>query len=140
METTQALDTIGTLVMHLKGYAAKLPAVVHLAAVPGGVRPKFESIEVFEQTLSRFREQAGSSPFKRFTPLFTESLEAFEVGNVLGTIQPVLAVLDQIEQLNREKLVTVGTQDRARIAEYRTSLHKMLPGNQPELEGAGRGL
>lgn len=36
METGQLLDVIGILVTQLKGYAAKLPPVVHLAAVPGG--------------------------------------------------------------------------------------------------------
>lgn len=140
METSQVLDTVGTLIMHLKGYTAKLPPIVHLAAVPGGLRPKPESVEVFEQALSKFRSQAGTSPFKRLIDLFTDALEAFEMGKVLATVQPILAVLDHVEQMQREKEIVVTEPDRKRLAEYRTSLNKILPGNQPELEGAGRGL
>lgn len=140
METSQVLDTVGTLIMHLKGYTAKLPPIVHLAAVPGGLRPKPESVEVFEQALSKFRSQAGASPFKRLIDLFTDALEAFEMGKVLATVQPILAVLDHIEQMQRDKDIVVLESDRKRLAEYRTSLNKILPGNQPELEGAGRGL
>lgn len=140
METSQVLDTVGTLIMHLKGYTAKLPPVVHLAAVPGGLRPKPESVDVFEQALSKFRSQAGTSPFKRLIALFTDALEAFEMGKVLATVQPILAVLDHVEQMQRDKDIVVTEPDRKRLAEYRTSLNKILPGNQPELEGAGRGL
>ncbi len=140
METSQVLDTVGTLIMHLKGYTAKLPPVVHLAAVPGGLRPKPESVDVFEQALSKFRSQAGTSPFKRLIDLFTDALEAFEMGKVLATVQPILAVLDHVEQMQRDKDIVVTEPDRKRLAEYRTSLNKILPGNQPELEGAGRGL
>lgn len=140
METSQVLDTVGTLIMHLKGYTAKLPPVVHLAAVPGGLRPKPESVDVFEQALSKFRSQAGTSPFKRLIDLFTDALEAFEMGKVLATVQPILAVLDHVEQMQRDKDIVVTEPDRKRLAEYRTNLNKILPGNQPELEGAGRGL
>lgn len=140
METSQVLDTIGTLVMHLKGYTATLPPVVHLVAVPGGLRPKPESVEVFEQAISRFRAQAGVSPFKRLTELLTDALEAFEAGKVLATVQPILAVLDHVEQMQREKEIIVTDSDRKRLVEYRTSLNKILPGNEPELEGAGRGF
>ena len=38
METSAVLDRIGELIAQLKGYAFKLPAVVHLASVPTGVR------------------------------------------------------------------------------------------------------
>lgn len=140
METSQVLDAIGTLVMHLKGYTAKLPPVVHLAAVPGGLRPKPESVEVFEETISRFRAQVGMTPYKRLTELLTDALEAFEAGKVLATVQPLLAVLDLLEQMHREKEIAVSSADTKRMAEYRAGLNKILPGNQPELEGAGRGL
>ena len=64
MEISAVLDRIGELIAQLKGYAAKLPAVVHLASVPTGVKPKPEAVEAFEQALLRFREQSGRSPFK----------------------------------------------------------------------------
>ena len=40
MQTTDVLDAMGGLVAQLKIYAAKLPPIVHLSAVPTGVKPK----------------------------------------------------------------------------------------------------
>lgn len=139
-EPSQVLDAVGNLIMQLKGYTAKLPPVVHLAAVPGGLRPKPESVEAFEHTVSRLRGQTEASPLKRLNDLFLDALEAFEAGRVLGTAQPLLAVLDHVEQMQREREITVSAADNKRMGDYRTSLNKILPGNQPELEGAGRGL
>ena len=140
MEISAVLDRIGELIAQLKGYASKLPAVVHLASVPTGVKPKPEAIETFEQALLRFREQSGRSPFKSLQDYLIESLEAFEVGNVLGAVQPLLAVLDQVERMYRDKEIKVGLAEEKRVGEYRVALNKMLPGSQPELEGAGRGM
>lgn len=140
METSAVLDRIGELIAQLKGYASKLPAVVHLASVPTGIKPKPEAVEVFEQALLRFREQSGRSPFKSLQDYLIESLEAFEVGNVLGVVQPLLAVLDQVERMHRDKEIKVGQADEKRMGEYRAALVKILPGSQPELEGAGRGM
>ncbi len=140
METSQVLDVMGTLVTQLKGYTAKLPPVVHLGALPGGLRPKPEAVDVFEQTVSRLRTQVGASPFRRLIDLFMDALEAFEAGKVLATVQPLLAVLDYLDQMYREKEIAVTGADAKRMGEYRTGLNKMLPGNQPELEGAGKGL
>jgi hypothetical protein len=140
METSAVLDRIGELIAQLKGYASKLPTVVHLASVPTGVKPKPEAVEAFEQALLRFREQSGRSPFKGLQDYLIESLEAFEVGNVLGAVQPLLAVLDQVERMQRDKEIHVSPPEEKRMGEYRTALIKILPGSQPELEGAGRGM
>ncbi|MCS6317901.1 MAG: hypothetical protein H8K05_09050 [Nitrospira sp.] len=140
METSAVLDRIGELIAQLKGYAAKLPTVVHLASVPTGIKPKLEAIDAFEQALLRFREQSGRSPFKSLQEYLIESLEAFEVDNVLGVVQPLLAVLDQVERMHRDKEIKVNPAEEKRMGEYRATLVKILPGSQPELEGAGRGM
>jgi hypothetical protein len=140
MQMNAVLDLFGDLLAQLKSYAAKLPAVVHLASVPTGIKPLPEAVEVFEQALSRFREQSGRSPFKGLQDYLIESLEAFEVGNVLGTVQPLLAVLDQIDRMQRDRDVKMTPVEEKRMADYRATLIKILPGSQPELEGAGRGM
>lgn len=140
MQTADVLDALGGLLSQLKAYAAKLPPIVHLTAVPTGVKPKLEAVEEFEDILSRFRSQAAGTVFKTLNPLCLESLEAFEVGNLLGAVQPLLAILDHLERMQRDQEVEIGRLDEKRIAEYRAGLHKILPGNKPELDGAGRGL
>lgn len=140
MQTADVLDALGGLLSQLKAYAAKLPPIVHLTAVPTGVKPKLEAVEEFEEILSRFRTQAAGTVYKTLNPLCVEALEAFEVGNLLGAVQPLLAILDHLERMQRDKEVEVGRLDEKRIAEYRVGLHKILPGNKPELDGAGRGM
>lgn len=140
MQTADVLDTLGGLLSQLKAYAAKLPPIVHLTAVPTGVKPKFEAVEEFEDILSRFRTQAVGTVFKTLNSLCVEALEAFEVGNLIGAVQPLLAILDHLERMQRDKEVEIGRLDEKRIAEYRAGLHKILPGNKPELDGSGRGM
>lgn len=140
MQTADVLDTIGGLASQLKTYAANLPPIVHLTAVPTGVKPKFEAVEDYEDIVSRFRSQTAGTPFKALNGPVIESLEAFEIGNLLGAVQPLLAVLDHVERMQRDKEIEVGRIDEKRIAEYRAALHKILPGNKPELDGAGRGM
>ena len=140
MELNQALDVIGHLISALKQYASKLPAVVPRAAVPGGIKPTPESIETYEQAVSRFRSQSGHSVYKYFHEPLIESLEAFEAGRLIGSIQPLLAILDHLDTMKRDKQILVGQTDEKRMGEYRTTLNKILPGNKPELDGAGRGL
>jgi hypothetical protein len=140
VETSDVLDTVGSLVSQLKAYAAKLPVVVPMSVVPGGIKPKEEAIEAFEKTVYRFRAQSGTSIYKRLNDLFIESLEAFEGGKLLSSIQPLLAVLDHLEQMQRDKEILASPGDEKRMGEYRAALHKILPGGKPELEGAGRGL
>jgi hypothetical protein len=140
MQTADALDAIGGLTAQLKAYAAKLPPVVHLGVVPTGVKPKLEAIEDYEDIVARFRQQSAGTPFKGLNDTVIESLEAFEVGKLLGSVQPLLAVLDHLERMQRDKEIDVGRIDEKRIGEYRAALHKILPGNKPELDGSGRGV
>lgn len=140
MQTADVLDAIGGLVAHLKVYAAKLPPIVRLSAVPTGVKPKFEAVEEYEEIVSRFRSQSAGTAYKGLNGLFVESLEAFEVGRLLGSVQPLLAVLDHLERMQRDKEIEIGRIDEKRTGEYRATLNKILPGNKPELDGAGRGM
>ena len=140
MQTADILDAIGGLSAQLKIYAAKLPPIVHLSAVPMGVKPKFEAIDDYEDIVSRFRGQSTGTPYRGLNESFVASLEAFEVGNLLGSVQPLLAVLDHLEQMQRDKEIEVGRIDEKRLVDYRLALNKILPGNKPELDGAGRGL
>ena len=140
MQTADVLETVGGLTAQLKAYAAKLPAVVHLTAVPTGVKPKPEAIEDYEDIVARFRQQSAGTLYKRLNESFVESLEAFEGGKLLASVQPLLAALDHLERMQLDKEIEVGRMDEKRMGEYRGVLQKILPGNQPELDGAGRGL
>lgn len=140
MTTGEALEVIGGLVAALRNYAAKLPAVVHLSVVPGGLKPAPEAIAAYEQAVSRFRTQAAGSPFKQLNAPLIESLEAFETGEVLKAVQPLLLSLDLVELMQREKTIAVVPAEESRLRDYRAALHRILPGKEPELEGAGKGL
>lgn len=140
MQTADVLDAIGGLVAQLKIYAAKLPPVVHLSAVPTGVKPRFEAVEEYEQIVSRFRSQSAGTPYKGLNELFVGSLEAFEIGRLLGSVHPLLSVLDHLERMQRDREIDIGRTDEKRTAEYRSVLIKILPGNKPELDGSGRGI
>jgi hypothetical protein len=140
VETGDALEVLGTLVSQLKLYSSKLPAVVPLSVVPGGYKPSPEAVASYEQAVSRFREQAGASPFRRLHDSLVESLEAFEAGWVLKAVQSLLRSLDLLELMQREKAVALVPAEEGRVREYRSSLQKILPGKNPELEGAGKGL
>jgi hypothetical protein len=140
MQTAEILDAIGGLTSQLKTYAAKLPPIVHLTAVPTGVKPRLEAVDDYEDIVSRVRSQSAGTAYKGLNESFVASLEAFEVGNLLGAVQPLLAVLDHVERMQRDKEIEVGRMDEKRLVEYRAALHKILPGNKPELDGAGRGM
>lgn len=140
MQTADVLDAMGGLVAQVKIYAAKLPPIVHLSSVPTGVKPKFEAVEEYEEIVSRFRSQSAGTPYRGLNELFVESLEAFEVGRLLGSVQPLLSVLDHLERMQRDKEIEIGRIDEKRTGEYRSALNKILPGNKPELDGAGRGM
>jgi hypothetical protein len=140
MDTSAVLETIGGLTSQLKTYAAKLPAVVPKSVVPSGYKPTEEAVDEYEKIVSRFRNQSGGKAYKGLNELFIESLEAFETGKLLGSIQPLLAVLDHLERMQRDKEIEVSRLDEKRLVDYRVALNKILPGNKPELEGAGRGM
>lgn len=134
MSTAELLEIIGGLTSLIKSYAAKLPAVVHLNAVPSGVKPSLETVDNYETIVARARTQSAGTPFKGLNESFVTSLEAFEIGHLLGAIQPLLSVLDHVEQMQSEKDIEVGRVDEQRMREYRAALRKVLPGNRPELD------
>jgi hypothetical protein len=140
MQTADILDVIGAVASQLKQYAATLPPVVHLSVVPSGVKPTPETIDAYEECVSRFRVQSAGTPYKNLNEGLIESLEAFEAGRLLGAVQPLLALLDQLERMSRDKEIEVRQTDEKRIGEYRTGLRKILPGNKPELDEPGRSL
>ena len=126
MQTADVLDAIGGLVAQVKMYAAKLPPIVHLSAVPTGVKPTFEAVEEYEEIVSRFRSQSAGTPYRGLNELFVESLEAFEVGRLLGSVQPLLSVLDHLDRMQRDKEIEIGRIDQGRTGEYRSTLNKIL--------------
>ncbi len=140
MTTSDALEILGSLVSALKIFAEKLPAVVHLAVAPSGFKPTPETVAAYEQMVYRFRSRSGVSVYRRFNDQFIESLEAFEGGRLLSAVQPLLSILDHLEVMQRDKEIAVTPAEEKRMTEYRTALNRILPGNQPELEGAGRGM
>ena len=139
-EVAEGLEVIAALVAALKAYRVKVPDVVSLAIVPGGLRPSPEAVEQYEQAISRFRNLRAPAPFRPLNDLFIDSLEAFEAGNVLGAAHPLLMALDHLELMQREKTVAQTAAEQKRLEELRLALQRILPGNQPELEGAGRGV
>ncbi len=140
MRTAEILDAIGGLISKLKLYATKLPAVVPLSSVPTGVKPQPEAIEDYEGLVTRIRKQSVGTPYRNLNDLMIESLEAFESGKLLRSVQSLLAALDQLERMQRDKEIDVGRADAKCIEDYRAALQKILPGNKPELDGAGRGM
>ncbi|HEU5092121.1 MAG TPA: hypothetical protein VFT30_05515 [Nitrospira sp.] len=140
MLTTELLDGVGGLTSHLKSYAAKLPTVIHLSALPSGLKPSFEAVDSYETIVSRIRNQSAGTPYKVLNESLVSSLEAFEMGNLLGAVQPLPAALDHLERMQLDKEIEVGRMDDKRLKEYRAALHKVLPGNKPELDGAGGGM
>lgn len=137
MLTTEVVDTLGGLTAHLKSYAAKLPPIVHLRLLPTGVKPSLEAVDGYETIVSRARSQSAGTPFKSLNESLVSSLEAFEIGNLLGAVQPLLSALDHLERMQRDKEIEIGRTDEKRLQDYRAALQKILPGNQPELDGAG---
>ncbi len=125
---------------HIKSYAAKLPPIVHLSALPSGVKPSFEAIDSYETIVSRVRSQSAGTAYKALNESLVSSLEAFEIGNLLGAVQPLLSALDHVERMQRDQEIEMGRMDEKRLKEYRAALHKVLPGNKPELDGAGGGM
>ncbi len=140
MQTAHLLDAIGGLISRLKMYASKLPPIVHLAAVPVRIKPQLEVVEEYEDVVSRIRTQSAGTPYKSLNDPLIESLEAFEAGRLLGAVQPLLALLDQLERMKCEKEIEVGRVDERRIDEYRSMLRRILPGNKPELDETGGSL
>ena len=139
-EIGEILEILAVLVAGLKAYRVKAPDVVSLSVVPGGLRPSPEAVETYEQAIARFRTLGVPAPFRPLNELFVESLEAFEAGNVLRAAHPLLRSLDHLELMQREKTAVMSAPEQKRVEEYRSTLQRILPGNEPELEGAGKGI
>ncbi len=139
MLTADLLDAIGGLTSHIKTYAAKLPSIVHLKAMPSGIKPSEEAIDSYETIVSRTRHQSTGTPYKVLNESLIVSLEAFEMGNLIGAIQPLLAMFDYLERMQQDREIEFGRLDDKRLKEYRVALRKVLPGNQPELDSTGQG-
>jgi hypothetical protein len=139
MLTAEMVDAIGGLAAHAKTYAATLPSIVHLKAVPSGVKPSAEAIDNYEAIVSRTQAQSAGTPYKVLNESLVSSLEAFEQGNLIGTVQTLLAVIDHLQRMQRDQEIEVGRLDEKRLTEYRVALRKVLPGNQPELAATGEG-
>ncbi|MBK8277661.1 MAG: hypothetical protein IPK92_18100 [Nitrospira sp.] len=140
MLTAEVLDALGGLTAHVKSYAATLPSIVHLKAVPSGMKPSVEAIVSYEAIVSRTQRQSAGTPYKTLNESLVCSLEAFEQGNLIRAVQALLTVIDQLERMHRDQEIKAGRMDEKRLTEYRVVLRKVLPGNQPELAETGRGL
>ena len=140
MLTAEVLDALGGLTAHVKSYAATLPSIVHLKAVPSGMKPSVEAIVSYEAIVSRTQRQSAGTPYKTLNESLVCSLEAFEQGNLIGAVQALLTVIDQLERMHRDQEIKARRMDEKRLTEYRVVLRKVLPGNQPELAETGRGL
>lgn len=140
MLTAEVLDALGGLTAHVKSYAATLPSIVHLKAMPSGVKPSVEAIDNYEVIVSRVQRQSAGTPYRGLNESLICSLEAFEQGNLIGTVQVLLAVIDQLERMHRDQEIDVRPMDEKRLTEYRVALRKVLPGNRPELAETGGGL
>ena len=116
MLTADFLDTVGGLTSLIRSYAAKLPPIVHLNAVPTGVKPSLEAVESFETIISRARNQIAGTPYRRLTESLLSSLEAFEVRHLLGATQPLLSILDHLERMHDEQEIAVGRLDEQRVS------------------------
>ncbi|MBX3324418.1 MAG: hypothetical protein U0223_14305 [Nitrospira sp.] len=140
MLTAEVIDVVGGLIAHVKTYAATLPSVVHLKAMSSGVKPSVEAIDNYEVIVSRAQRQSAGTPYKGLNESLICSLETFEQGNLIGTVQVLLAVIDQLERMHRDQEIDVRPMDEKRLMEYRVALRKVLPGNRPELAETGGGL
>jgi hypothetical protein len=140
VNSSDIVEIIGSLVSAVKTYAAKLPAVCPTSLTTSAIKPTPEVVAAYEHAVLRFRRHTISAPYRGVNDLFVESLEAFEGGRLLGVIQPLLMVLDHLDVMLREKTLALPEPAINRLQEYRQTLMRIMPGNQPELEGAGKGL
>jgi hypothetical protein len=133
MEPGQVLDTLGELIALLSAFAAKVPAK-SVMSLPGGIRPAEEVIEKYEETVFRFREQAGLT-YKALPPLFVDSLEAFEAGKVFDAVPPLTQSVEHLIDLHDEHTVTFTQPQQQRLREYYRRLEKIVPeASQPEVD------
>lgn len=121
----QVVDTLGELISSLAAFAAKIPAASRMA-LPGGVKPTEEAVEVYEDIVYRFRDRAGTT-YKPLPPLFIESLEAFEAGKVFDAVPPLLQCVEQLVDLHNQETIKFTPEQQQRIRDYHRRLDKIVP-------------
>ncbi len=65
MEASDVLEAIGDLVAQIKVYSSKLPAVVHLSVMPGGLKPTPEAVEPMRRRCLGFDNKSEPRPTDR---------------------------------------------------------------------------
>ena len=133
IEPGQVLDTLGELIAYLSAFAAKVPAQ-SVMALPGGLRPTEEAIEKYEETVYKFRDRAGLT-YKVLSPLFVDSLEAFEAGKVFDAVPPLMQSVEHLVEFHHQQTVTFTPPQQQRLRDYHRRLEKIVPvANQPEVD------
>ena len=133
IEPPQVIDALGELIAALTTFAAKVPAQSFMS-IPGGIRPTEEDIESYEETVYRFRDRAGLT-YKGLSPLFIDSLEAFESGKVFDAVPPLQQAVEQLVELHKDEKVQFNKAEQDRIRDLYHRLHKLFPeANKPEVD------
>jgi len=133
LQPGQAVDTLGELIGCLSAFSAKIPAASRMV-LPGGVRPTEEAVETYEAIVYRFRDRAGMT-YKLLPPLFVESLEAFEAGNVFDVVPHLLQCVEKLVDLHNQKVIKFTPEQQQRIRDYHRRLEKIVPeANQSEVD------
>jgi len=133
IEPSQVLDVMGEMIAALSVFSAKVPAQSFMS-IPGGIRPTLEAVESYEETVYRFRDYAGHT-FKVLTPMFIESLEAFEAGRVFDAVPPLVQALDLLVDLHKQEKVAFTPAEKTRIRDLHQRIGKIMPEtNQPEVD------
>lgn len=124
-EPGQVVDTLGELISSLAAFAAKVPAKSMLA-IPGGIRPTPEAVDVYETIVYRFRDRVGGT-YKPLPPLFVDSLEAFEAGKVFDAVPPLLQCVEHLVELHNQETITFTPPQQQRLRDYHRRLEKLVP-------------
>ncbi|MCA9472858.1 MAG: hypothetical protein MRJ96_05515 [Nitrospirales bacterium] len=133
IEPSQVIETLGELIAALTTFSAKVPAQSFMS-IPGGIRPQEEDVESYEETVYRFRDRAGIT-YKALSPLFLNSLEAFEAGKVFDAVPPLQQAVEQLVQLHKDEKVQFNKAEQDRIRDLYHRLHKLFPeANKPEVD------
>ncbi|WP_447969905.1 hypothetical protein [Nitrospira sp. M1] len=133
LESSQVVDILGELVAALATFSAKVPAQSFMS-IPGGIRPTEEAVESYEDIVYRFRDGAGAT-FKSLSPLFIDSLEAFETGKVFNAVPPLQQAVEQLIEIHKDKKIETTQAGQQRIQDLYRRLHKLLPeANKPEVD------
>lgn len=101
------------------------------------MKPSVEAIVSYEAIVSRTQRQSAGTPYKTLNESLVCSLEAFEQGNLIGAVQALLTVIDQLERMHRDQEIKAGRMDEKRLTEYRVVLRKCFPGTSRSWQRQG---